>query len=97
MTQANVDWQNPFSTELSFLEDVSRLSPEDLASSITSFDIENFLHISIADFLNHDSALLKDIAVQMLTLSDNITECLIADHNLTNYMLNFGDVCTSPS
>lgn len=93
LNRPTFDWRNPFSTKLSFLKDVSRFSPEDLAISITRFDIDMFLHISIADSVDHNSTFFNVITKRNSTLSNDITECLIADPNLTEYMLNLRNVC----
>jgi hypothetical protein len=82
----HVDWQRPFPTDFSFLEDINCHNPEILAASFTQMDSDSFGGLSTMDVLepDPDRPLLERIGVRWDKLCNDVKACVIAECNLAN-------------
>jgi len=90
VSETDVNWPKPFSTDFLFWESIQRDSPEDLARSNTESVSSLHSAVSPRDLL-YDSELIKDIASLWSDLSDDILACLIANGKLTGYFMDFAE------
>jgi hypothetical protein len=88
VSETDVNWPKPFSTDFLFRESIQRDCPEDLAKSNTESVSSLHSAVSPRDLL-YDSELVKDIASLWSDLSDDILACLIANGKLTGYFMDF--------
>ena len=82
ITAVHVDWMTPLSTDFTFLRNISSMTPQQMALSLTKVDVSLFNRLAVQDFIEPHSTPRVEIGRKWQTLASDSEACVIVDKQL---------------